>query len=122
MEGNQDPSAPHDATKTDENNNNNSSNFTVPLSPASKRKTFPFETVVAPVSVDIGGSFTKMVYWRPPDPPNLPAYIIKDFQNGEPRLPLKPDPTLKISFDEGSVLSLLCLLRSFCLQMVFCAS
>jgi len=54
---------------------------------------FPYS---APLSVDIGGSFTKMVYWRPPDPPDLPSYIIKEFQNGEPKLPLKPDPTLRI--------------------------
>jgi len=56
----------------------------------------PFFDNIAPVSVDIGGSFTKLVYWRPPDPPDLPSYIIKEFQNGEPKLPLKPDPTLKI--------------------------
>lgn len=60
----------------------------------------PFQT--APVAVDIGGSFTKMVYWRPRDPPDLPSYIIKEFQNGEPKLPLNPDPSLKVSIASGA--------------------
>jgi hypothetical protein len=60
-----------------------------------KRSKFTIENV-APVAVDIGGSFTKLVYWRPPAPPDLPSYIIKEFQDGEPRLPLTPDPSLKV--------------------------
>jgi len=49
-----------------------------------------------------GGSFTKMVYWRPPDPPNLPAFIIKDeFQAQSSFLPLKPDPSLKVDLSNN---------------------
>jgi len=54
----------------------------------------------SPVAVDIGGSFTKMVYWRPPDPPDLPDYIIKEFQDrttNNVKFPLRPDPSLKLS-------------------------
>jgi len=53
----------------------------------------------SPVAVDIGGSFTKLVYWRPPNPPEMPDYIIKEFQDDAInfKFPLKPDPTLKLS-------------------------
>lgn len=84
------------------NNNNNEASDSKELTPSMGRRTLPFHTVIAPVAVDIGGSFSKMVYWRPPDPPDLPSYIIKDFQNGEPQLPLKPDPILKVSLDSGT--------------------
>jgi len=53
--------------------------------------------------VDIGGSFTKIVYWRPPDPPDLPDYIIREFQDSSNvKIPLQPDPSLRLSltFDE----------------------
>mmetsp|Transcript_16470 Transcript_16470/g.22857 ORF Transcript_16470/g.22857 Transcript_16470/m.22857 type:complete len:421 (-) Transcript_16470:1918-3180(-) len=56
---------------------------------------------LAPLAVDIGGSFTKLVYWRLAHPPDLPNYIIKEFQDGEPKIPLKPDPSLKIHLSEG---------------------
>eukprot|EP01119_Soliformovum_irregulare_P007065 TRINITY_DN1946_c0_g1_i2.p1 TRINITY_DN1946_c0_g1~~TRINITY_DN1946_c0_g1_i2.p1 ORF type:complete len:306 (-),score=97.08 TRINITY_DN1946_c0_g1_i2:183-1100(-) len=57
---------------------------------------------VAPLSVDIGGSFTKIVYWRPPNPPELPDYIIKEFQDTKEAgtFPLIPDPSLKIHLAE----------------------
>lgn len=76
---------------------------TPPHSPITSKSSFPY---VSAVGVDIGGyfinckltsgSFTKLVYWRPPAPPNLPSYIIKEFENGQPTLPLKPDPSLKV--------------------------
>lgn len=55
---------------------------TPPHSPITSKSSFPY---VSAVGVDIGGSFTKLVYWRPPAPPNLPS-----------TLPLKPDPSLKV--------------------------
>jgi hypothetical protein len=66
------------------------------------KKKYHFNSVV-PVSVDIGGSFTKMVYWRPQDPPDLPSYIIKEFENGGTNFPIRPDASLKISLSDGMI-------------------
>lgn len=47
-----------------------------------------------------------LVYWRPPNPPTLPDYIIKEFSTTSFAANfLKPDPTLKVSFIgiEGSL-------------------
>lgn len=72
-------------------------------SPRQRRKEKYFEDIIAPLSVDIGGSFTKIVYWRPQNPPNLPDYIIKEFQDAEEHFPLRPDPALKIHLKEQSL-------------------
>lgn len=73
-------------------------------SPRQRRKEKYFEDIIAPLSVDIGGSFTKIVYWRPQNPPNLPDYIIKEFQDAEEPFPLRPDPALKIHLKGISLL------------------
>jgi len=59
---------------------------------------------VSALAVDIGGSFTKLVYWRPPDPPDLPDYIIRELDESNVKFPLKPDPGLRVSvkIDENS--------------------
>lgn len=62
---------------------------------------------LGPFAVDIGGSFTKLVYWRPPNPPPLPHYIIKEFSNTVFDKFLKPDPSLKVSFGEQGTLRFL---------------
>jgi len=69
-------------------------------SPITNGKRFPY---VAAVAVDIGGSFCKLAYWRPPSPPNLPEYIIKEFEDGEPKLPLRPDPSLKVHLSSNGL-------------------
>lgn len=53
------------------------------------------KSLKVPAAVDIGGSFTKMVYFRPPNPPPLPAFVQKE--STAPRLPLHPDPSLHVS-------------------------
>eukprot|EP01117_Protostelium_nocturnum_P016756 TRINITY_DN6701_c0_g4_i1.p1 TRINITY_DN6701_c0_g4~~TRINITY_DN6701_c0_g4_i1.p1 ORF type:complete len:377 (+),score=127.41 TRINITY_DN6701_c0_g4_i1:802-1932(+) len=60
---------------------------------------------LAPLAVDIGGSFSKVVYWRPESPPDLPNYIIKEFQKHqfESAFPLKPDPSLAVDVNEVSL-------------------
>eukprot|EP01105_Mastigella_eilhardi_P015311 TRINITY_DN3497_c0_g1_i3.p1 TRINITY_DN3497_c0_g1~~TRINITY_DN3497_c0_g1_i3.p1 ORF type:complete len:385 (-),score=134.33 TRINITY_DN3497_c0_g1_i3:92-1246(-) len=63
---------------------------------------------VSPLAVDIGGSLTKIVYWRPPNPPKLPEYI-----NKEPGLEnvtnftLKPDPSLNVYLPPKGMLKFL---------------
>jgi hypothetical protein len=80
------PSNPAKKTKLENDGNSNQMN-------EEKDAHFPYS---APVAIDIGGSFTKIVYWRPPAPPDLPSYIIKEFQDQESKLPIKPDPTLRL--------------------------
>ncbi|PRP75060.1 pantothenate kinase 2-like [Planoprotostelium fungivorum] len=60
---------------------------------------------LAPVAVDIGGSFTKIVYWRPPYAPTLPEYVVRDFKDSffSASAPLKPDPSLAVDISEGSL-------------------
>eukprot|EP00010_Vexillifera_abyssalis_P007789 CAMPEP_0201550216 /NCGR_PEP_ID=MMETSP0173_2-20130828/6610_1 /ASSEMBLY_ACC=CAM_ASM_000268 /TAXON_ID=218659 /ORGANISM="Vexillifera sp., Strain DIVA3 564/2" /LENGTH=346 /DNA_ID=CAMNT_0047960129 /DNA_START=1364 /DNA_END=2401 /DNA_ORIENTATION=- len=53
-----------------------------------------------PVACDIGGSFAKFVYFRPPDPPELPAYVLKEHDTLADKLPLKADDTLAVSCSE----------------------
>jgi len=54
---------------------------------------------ISAVAVDIGGSFSKIVYWRPQNPPDLPDYIIKEFHDdgAKVKFPLRPDPTLRVA-------------------------
>ena len=83
MEASPNSSNPTKKTKIEDSNQNHED----------KDAHFPYS---APVAIDIGGSFTKIVYWRPPAPPDLPSYIIKEFQDHESKLPIKPDPTLRL--------------------------
>lgn len=74
-----------------------------PTSPSSSRQSSSnYFEISAPLALDVGGSFSKMVYWRPPNPPDLPNYIIKEFQDekNEPKLPIKPDHSLRIVLND----------------------
>eukprot|EP01116_Phalansterium_solitarium_P015018 TRINITY_DN3302_c0_g1_i3.p1 TRINITY_DN3302_c0_g1~~TRINITY_DN3302_c0_g1_i3.p1 ORF type:complete len:379 (+),score=101.98 TRINITY_DN3302_c0_g1_i3:106-1242(+) len=60
-----------------------------------------------PLAVDVGGSFSKMVYWRPPNPPDMPSYVIKEFQGEGSSVPLKPDPSLNLEMSSKGCLKFL---------------
>lgn len=53
-----------------------------------------------PVAIDIGGSFTKMVYFRPPNPPELPSYVHKESELLGSSLPVIADESLTLCVDE----------------------
>jgi len=54
------------------------------------------------VGVDSGGSFTKIVYFRPLSPPNLPSYVLRDQELPKELPGLHPDPNLEI-IDKGTL-------------------
>lgn len=54
-----------------------------------------------PLAIDIGGSFTKMVYFRPEDPPELPSYVLKEEPALGSKLPVVGDDSLTMTVDEA---------------------
>jgi len=60
-----------------------------------------------PAAVDIGGTLVKLVYWRPPNPPRLPAYIVQETSasfRSAGNFELAPDKSLSVSMAPGAVL------------------
>jgi pantothenate kinase len=60
-----------------------------------------------PVAVDIGGSFAKLVYFRPVDPPELPSYVVKEGVDFASSLPVSADNALNVCTADGGVLRFL---------------
>eukprot|EP01125_Pyxidicula_operculata_P014426 TRINITY_DN4801_c0_g1_i1.p1 TRINITY_DN4801_c0_g1~~TRINITY_DN4801_c0_g1_i1.p1 ORF type:complete len:360 (-),score=33.39 TRINITY_DN4801_c0_g1_i1:83-1162(-) len=52
------------------------------------------DIVLGSIGIDSGGSFTKIVYFRPKEAPDLPEYVVRDPQLPQELPGLLPDPSL----------------------------
>lgn len=54
----------------------------------------PCFQLFGPAACDFGGSFVKLAYFRPPDPPELPSFVKKESYSR--KLPIQPDSNLAL--------------------------